>query len=93
MRLLLSAAMAVAIASSAPARAAELDDKSLAPAWVQASADERAAWLAKMKDKHPATDSDAMAKCLDENTKWPAVATNLLSGVSSLCTTIIERGG
>ncbi len=34
MRLLLSAAMAVAIVSSAPARAAELDDKSLAPAWV-----------------------------------------------------------
>ena len=93
MRLLLSVAMAIAIASLAPALAAELNDKSLAPAWAQANAAERAAWLTELQAKFPATDSDAMAKCLDENASWPALETNLLSGVSSLCTTIIEKGG
>ncbi len=92
MKALLSLAMTIAVASATPTFAAELTDKSLAPAWAQANAAERAAWLTKLKAKFP-PNSDAMGNCLDENGGWPALETNLLFGVSSLCATIVERGG
>ena len=73
--------------------AAPLTEKSLAPEWVGASAEEKAAWLATFKFDKPDAGPDEVAKCLDDMAPRPPFATNALKDVTSMCETIMEKGG
>jgi hypothetical protein len=73
--------------------AAPLTEKSLAPEWVEATAEEKAAWLAGFKFDKPDAGPDQVAKCLDDMAPRPPFATNELAGVTSMCETIMEKGG
>ena len=73
--------------------AAPLTEKSLAPEWVEASAEEKAAWLAGFKFDKPDAGPDAIAKCLDDMAPRAPFVTNALEGVTSMCETIMEKGG
>ena len=73
--------------------AAPLTEKSLAPEWAGATAEEKAAWLAGFKFDKPDAGPDEVAKCLDDMAPRPPFATNELAGVTSMCETIMEKGG
>ena len=83
----------ILIAQCGVALAAPLTDKSLAPEWVGATAEEKAAWLAGFKFDKPDAGPDQVAKCLDDMAPRPPFATNELAGVTSMCETIMEKGG
>lgn len=71
--------------------AAPLDDTSLAPAWLSASAAEKEAWIGAYKFAN--ADRAGIAACLDKMAKWEALATNKLTGVTSMCETTVAKGG
>lgn len=73
--------------------AAPLDPSSLAPAWVSASQAEKDAWIAGFKFEAADADRAGIAKCLDEMAKLPPFETNKLAGVTSMCETVVARGG
>jgi hypothetical protein len=93
MKLALPLGALALLVSSSVARAAPLDEKSLAPAWVSASPAEKDAWIGAFKFEKADADRAGIAKCLDQMTPLPPFATNKLSGVTSMCETVVARGG
>ena len=83
----------VGFAPLTSANAAPLDETSLAPAWLSASAAEKDAWIAAFKFEKDDADRAGIAKCLDEMTVLPPFETNKLAGVTSMCETAVARGG
>ena len=84
---------ALALLAPTSALAAPLTDESLAPEWAAASAEEKAAWLAAFKFDKPDAKPEEIAKCLDDMAPRAPFATNELAGVTSMCETIMEKGG
>lgn len=72
--------------------AAALDDTSLAPAWISASQGEKDAWVGSFKFENADADPAVIAQCLDKMAKWEALSTNKLSGITSMCETMAEKG-
>lgn len=93
MKLVLPLAALGYVASAGICLAADLDDKSLAPAWVAASQAEKDAWIGAFKFAKSNADRPGIAKCLDQMTALPPFETNKLAGVTSMCETAVERGG
>ena len=83
--------LVVLILSSGDGIAEPLNDKSKAPDWAAAGAAEKDAWLAAFKFGRDNVDKSKVAACLDDYTTRPLFATNALSGVASLCETVIEK--
>lgn len=73
--------------------AVALDDTSLAPAWTSAGQADKDAWIQAFKFEKADADRAEIAACLDKMAAWEALATNKLAGVTSMCETVVERGG
>ncbi|MDQ8700545.1 hypothetical protein [Hyphomicrobium sp. LHD-15] len=93
MKLLVPLAALAILVSGGTALAAPLDQKSLAPAWISASQAEKDAWIAAFKFENANADRAGIAQCLDKMAKWEALATNKLSGITSMCETVVAKGG
>ena len=81
------AALGLVVSGSASSAAA-LDQKSLAPAWLSASAADKSAWVTSYKYKRADTNPAEISICLDKYAEKPLFATNALTGVTQLCETI-----
>jgi hypothetical protein len=81
------------VVSTAVSSAATLDETSLAPAWVTASAAEKQAYVTAFKYKHGKIPPATIAACLDDYAARPIFATNALAGVTRLCETVKELPG
>jgi hypothetical protein len=93
MKALLTITSLSLLASSAVSFAAGLDENSLAPAWVTASAAEKQAYVTTFKYKHGKIPPATIAECLDDYAARPLFATNALAGVTRLCETVKELPG
>ena len=88
MKLLLPFVALAVVMSGTAARAAPLDQKSLAPAWGSASQAEKDAWISAFKFTKANADKADVVACLDKHAGKPLFATNLLSGVTEMCESI-----
>ncbi len=76
---------------SATGFAAALDAQSKAPAWTSASKADKDSWMKSFKFEKATADRTKIAACLDNYATLPMFTTNALTGLTSLCETVVEK--
>ena len=91
MKLVLRFAAVALVALSGTGFAAALDAQSKAPAWTSASKADKDSWMKSFKFEKATANRTKIAACLDKYATLPMFTTNALTGLTSLCETVVEK--